>query len=68
MEVGDGEAEAGGGLEAAGGSVHSDGGRCEGVVWGEDERAPVLTIVVGCVWWTGEDIMPSVGRLVMGVG
>ena len=60
MEVGDGEAEAGGGLETAGGSVHSDGGGCEGVISREDECAPVLAVVIGCVRWAGEDIMPSV--------
>lgn len=36
MEVGDGEAETGGGLETAGGGVHSDCWGREGVVGGED--------------------------------
>ena len=47
VEIADAEAEAGGGLEAAGGGVHSDGGRGEGVVGGEEEGAPVLAVVVG---------------------
>ena len=60
MEVGDGEAETGGGLEAAGGSVHSDCGGSEGVVGWEYERAPVLAIVIGSCWWAGYDIMPPI--------
>lgn len=40
--------------------MHSDCGGCEGVVWRENQGAPILTIVVGCVWRAGKDIMPSV--------
>lgn len=58
MEVGDREAEAGRGLEAAGRGVHSDCWGCEGVVWGEDQGAPVLAVVVRCLWGAGEDVMP----------
>ena len=58
MEVGDGETEAGGGLEAAGGGVHADGGRGEGVSGREEERAPVLAVVVGSVGGTGQDVVP----------
>lgn len=60
MEVADAEAEARAGLEAARGSVHADGGRGEGVVWREEERAPVLAAVVGCLLWAGDDVVPSV--------
>jgi hypothetical protein len=63
VEIGDREAEAGGGLEAARGGMHSDCGGCEGVVGRENQGAPILTIVIGCVWGAGEDIMPSVRRL-----
>lgn len=59
MEIGDGEAETGGRLETPGWSVHSDRGGCEGVVCWEDEGAPVLAIVVRCIGWAGENIMPS---------
>ena len=60
MEVGDGEAEAGRRLEAAGGCVHTDGGRCERVVWWEYQGAPVLAIMVWSVGRTGQDVLPSV--------
>lgn len=60
MEVADAEAEARAGLEAARGSVHADGWRGEGVVWREEERAPVLAAVVGCLLWAGDDVVPSV--------
>lgn len=60
VEVGDGEAEAGRGLEAAGGGVHSDGWRGEGVVGREHERAPVLAAVVGSVFGAGDYVVPSV--------
>lgn len=39
--------------------MHSDGGGCEWVVGGKDEGAPVLTVVVWSVGWTGEDVVPS---------
>jgi hypothetical protein len=41
--------------------VHADSRGCEGVIWGEDEGAPVLSVMVRCVWRAGEDIMPSMG-------
>ena len=44
--------------------MHSDGRWCEGVVGWEDESTPVLTIVIGTIWGTGEDIMPSANMLV----
>lgn len=59
MEVGDAEAQAGGGREAAGGGVHQDGGGGEGVGGGEEEGAPVLTGGVGGRGGAGEDIVPS---------
>ena len=62
MEIGDAEAETGGGLEAAGGGVHSDGGWGEGVVGWKHESAPVLTIFIRCFGRTGEDVMPSVWK------
>jgi hypothetical protein len=60
VEVGDREAESSRGLKAAGGGVHPDCGGCEGVVGWEDQGAPVLSIVIGCVWGAGEDVVPSV--------
>ncbi len=41
--------------------MHSDCGGCERVVRWEDQGTPVLAVVVGCIWWAGEDIMPSAG-------
>ena len=48
--------------------MHSDGGRCEGVVWGEDERAPVLAAGVGCVGRASEDVVPLENVAVRRVG
>ncbi len=61
MEIGDGEAEAGGGLEASAGRVHSNCWRREGVVGWEDEGPPVLAIMVRSIWGSGEDVVPSAG-------
>lgn len=58
MEIADGEAEAGGGLEAARWSMHADGGRGEGVVGGEEEGSPVLAVVVGGFGRAGQDVVP----------
>lgn len=58
MEIADGEAEAGGGLEAPGGGVHTYGGGREGVGGGEEERAPVLAVVVGGRGRAGQDVVP----------
>ena len=44
--------------ESAAWSVHADSGRSEGIVRGEDERAPVLSTVVWCVWRSSKNIMP----------
>jgi hypothetical protein len=38
--------------------VHADGWRGERVVWWEDEGAPVLAVVVGCVRGADEDVVP----------
>lgn len=59
MEIRDGKAEARRGLEASGRGVHADGRRGKGVVGREDERSPVLAVVVGCLLRAGEDIVPS---------
>ena len=40
--------------------MHSNSGGCAGGVWGEDQGAPVLAIVVRCIWGTSEDIVPSI--------
>lgn len=55
-------------METAGGGMHSDCGGCEGVVWRENQGAPILTIVVGCVWRAGKDIMPFEDVGLGGVG
>lgn len=39
--------------------MHSDRWRGEGIVRREHERAPVLTIVIGCVLRPCDDIVPS---------
>ncbi len=44
--------------------MHSDRGRREGVVGREDQGSPVLTIMVGCVWWAGENVVPSARKSV----
>lgn len=43
--------------------MHSYGGGSEGVGWGEEEGAPVLTVVVGRVGGAGEDVVPSGGSM-----
>ena len=58
MEIADTEAEACRGLEASTRCVHADCWRCEGVVWWEHERAPVLAAFVGRVRWAGDDVVP----------
>lgn len=39
--------------------MHSDCGGGKGVVWGKDQGAPVLTVVVWSIWGSGEDVVPS---------
>ena len=58
MEVGYREAEAGRGLEAARGRMHADRGWVEWVGGGEEKRAPVLAVHVGCVGGSGQDVVP----------
>lgn len=58
MEIADGEAEAGGGLEAPGGCVHPDRGWREGVVGREEEGAPVLAVLVGGSGRASQDVVP----------
>lgn len=48
--------------------MHTDCGWCEGVVRWEHEGSPVLAVVVGSVWGSGEDVVPSVMLLVEGCG
>ena len=43
--------------------MHSDCGRSEGIVRWENERSPVLAIVVWCCSRTGYNIMPSINSL-----
>lgn len=59
MKVGNAKAQPGGRLEPARRRVHADRWRSEGVVRGEHQRAPVLTIFVGGFGWAGEDVVPS---------
>lgn len=59
MEVGNAKAQPGGWLEAARRRVHADRWRGKGVVRGEHQCAPVLTILVGGFGWAGEDVVPS---------
>lgn len=65
MEIGDGEAEASGGLEAAGGSVHANGRRGERVVGWEDQCAPILAVVVGSLLRSCDHIVPSKGDVLV---
>jgi hypothetical protein len=53
------------GLEAGRWSVHTNCRRSEGIVGREDERPPVLTVMVGSIWRTGDYIVPSVGKLLV---
>lgn len=39
--------------------MHANGGRGKRVVGREEERSPVLTILVGCFWRAGKDVVPS---------
>lgn len=48
--------------------MHTDRGRGEGVVGWEDERAPVLTAVVGSVLGSCDDVMPFQDVGLGGVG
>lgn len=59
MEVTDAEAESSRRLEAATGGVHADGGRSEWVLWREDQRSPVLSILVGSLGRACEYVVPS---------
>lgn len=59
MEVGYRETESRRWLESSGRCVHSDRGWREGVVWREDERAPVLAAMVWRVLRTRDDVVPS---------
>ncbi len=38
--------------------MHADGGWGEGVSGREEERAPVLAVVVGGVGWPSQDVVP----------
>ncbi len=38
--------------------MHTDGGRGEGVSGREEERTPVLAVVVGSVGGPGQDVVP----------
>lgn len=38
--------------------MHTNGGRCEWIVVGKEECAPVLAIVVRGFWRPGEDVVP----------
>lgn len=58
VEVGYRKAETGGRLKAAGGRVHADRGWSEGIGGWEEEGTPVLAVHVGCVWGSGEDVVP----------
>jgi hypothetical protein len=39
--------------------VHTDRRRGEGVVRWEDQCAPVLSVIVGCLLWAGDYVVPS---------
>lgn len=38
--------------------MHADCGWSEGVFGGKGESSPVLAVVIGSVWWAGEDVVP----------
>lgn len=61
MEVGNAEAQPRGGLEAARRRVHADRWRGEGIIRGEYQCTPVLTVLVGGFRWAGEYVVPSGG-------
>lgn len=61
MEVGNAQAQPGRGLEAARRRVHADRWRGEGIIRGEYQCAPVLTVLVGGFRWAGEYVVPSGG-------
>lgn len=43
--------------------MHFDGWWCERVVGRKHKGAPILPIVVWCIRRTGEDIVPSCGKI-----
>lgn len=61
VEVGNAKAQPGGWLKAARRRMHTDRWRGEGVVRGEYQCPPVLTIFIGGFRWAGEDVVPSSG-------
>ena len=67
MEIRYAQAQARRRLEAAARRVHADGRRREGVFRREGQRAPVLAVLVRCLWRAGEDVVPfedvRVGRV-----
>lgn len=38
--------------------MHADCGWGERVFGGKGESSPVLAVVIGSVWWAGEDVVP----------
>lgn len=48
--------------------MHSDCGGSKGVVWREDQGAPVLAVVIWSIWWSGEDVVPFEDVRLRGVG
>lgn len=62
MEVTNAKTESRGRLEAAARGVHANGGRRKGVVLGEDQSSPILTVFIGSFGRACNDIMPPVGE------
>lgn len=60
MEIGNGQTQSCGWLKASGRGVHADCWGLERVVWWEHEGAPILTVMVGSVGWSGQYVVPSV--------
>jgi len=60
VEIRNGEAETGRGLESSTRGVHLNCWGRKGVIGRKHQGAPVLAIVVGCVGRAGEDVVPSV--------
>ena len=62
VEVADAEAKPGRRLEPPARRVHADGRRRVRVVGREEQRAPILTAMVGRLRRTGDDVVPSTER------
>lgn len=63
MEITDTQTQPSRRLEPPAGGVHADGGGSEWILRREDQCAPILSILVGRVWRSRENVVPSIQTL-----